>query len=62
MNDPINRRIDVGEVTLAWGDQGLWKERLREERLQAFSEKPLSERLRAALGMVRRRSDRGTPR
>ncbi|MSP58826.1 MAG: hypothetical protein EXR72_00525 [Myxococcales bacterium] len=51
------RRIDAGDVTLAFGSAARWKARLREESLRAWSEKPLSERLRLTLAMIRRRDD-----
>jgi hypothetical protein len=50
--EPLARRIDVGDVTLAWGDRSRWKAELRSESARRHLELPLPERLRAALRLV----------
>jgi hypothetical protein len=52
------RRVDVGDVTLTWGDATRWKARLRDESTQRHVDLPIGERLRAALSMVIPRRDR----
>jgi hypothetical protein len=52
---PEGQRIDVGDVTLVWGDRARWKAALREESRARHMQKPIGERLRAALELVRRR-------
>ena len=52
-------RVDVGDVTLIWGDRTRAKAELRSESLQRHLALPLEERLRAALELVLpRRADR----
>ncbi len=46
-------RVDVGEVTLAWGNAVEWKARFREEALQRHLARPVAERLRVAISMLR---------
>ena len=45
-------RIDVGEITLAWGNPATIKAELREESAKKFQLLPLGERLLIALSMV----------
>ena len=47
-----SRRVDLGDVTLVWGDRTEWKARLRDERLREHLARPLTERLLAALDLV----------
>lgn len=47
-----DRRIDVGDVTLVWGDKTRWKARLRDEAWRQHLARPLEQRLRAALALV----------
>jgi hypothetical protein len=49
---PPERRIDVGNVTLVWGDRSRWKAELRDESLRRHLARPIAERLRAALSLV----------
>lgn len=49
------RRVDVGDVTLVWGDATHWKAELREASYHAYKALPIEERLRAALSMVQPR-------
>lgn len=53
----VSRRVDAGEVTLAWGVPARWKAVLRDESLRAHLELPVGERLRAALLLVQPRKD-----
>ena len=53
-----SKRIDVGDVTLIWGDAATAKSALREESLQRHLARPIGERLRLALAMVLPRQDR----
>jgi hypothetical protein len=46
------RRVDIGDVTLVWGDPARWKARLRDESLRAHLSRPIAERLAVALSMV----------
>lgn len=46
------RRVDVGDVTLVWGDAARGKAALRSESLEQHLERPLAERLRVALSLV----------
>lgn len=46
------RRIDVGDVTLLWGDRSRWKAQLRDESLRRHLSQPINERLRIALSLV----------
>lgn len=55
--DEGDRRIDVGDVTLVWGAGSRWKARLREESRERHLERPVGERLRAALELVMPRRD-----
>ncbi|MGH2726409.1 MAG: hypothetical protein ACRDKS_05475 [Actinomycetota bacterium] len=50
-----DRSIEAGEARLAWGNPAMWKSRWREESLRRYRERPLAERLRAALSLVLRR-------
>jgi predicted pyridoxine 5'-phosphate oxidase superfamily flavin-nucleotide-binding protein len=56
--ESASRLVDVGEVRLAWGNPASWKARWRDESLQRHLSRPLGERLRSALSLVLRRSDR----
>lgn len=47
------RRVDVDDLTLAWGDATAWKSRLREESAKSWLQRPIAERLRIALEMIR---------
>ncbi len=51
--------LDIGDVRLAWGNPTRWKARWREESLQKHLDLPVGERLRRALSLLIRRSDRG---
>ena len=57
-DEPASKSIDAGEVKLAWGNPASWKARWRDESLQRHLNRPLGERLRSALSLVLRRSDR----
>jgi hypothetical protein len=46
------RRVDVGEITLAWGDRTRWKAELRDESLRRHLALPVAERLRLAFSLV----------
>lgn len=50
--------MDVGDITLLWGDAAVCKASLREESLRRHLSLPLGERLRAALALVRKGPDR----
>lgn len=47
--------MEVGGVTLLWGDRTRWKARLRDESLRRHLERPIGERLAAAAALVRPR-------
>lgn len=47
------RRLDAEDITLAWGDASTWKARLREESATSWLRRPIAERLRIALEMIR---------
>jgi hypothetical protein len=47
-----DRRVDIGGITLAWGDRSRWKAQLRDESLQRHLALPVAERLRVALSLV----------
>lgn len=51
------RRVDVDGVTLLWGNAVEWKAAIREES-RLPKDRPLDQRLLAALALVRRRCDR----
>lgn len=55
------RRIDVGEVSLTWGNPSQWKRTLRAESDRRHLAQPIAERLRAALALVIRRPSTGAP-
>lgn len=55
------RRIEVDGVTLMWGVPAECKAVLRDESVRRHLERPLPERLLAALSMVRRASDDRRP-
>jgi hypothetical protein len=57
--DTASRSVEAGDVRLAWGNAASWKARWRDESLQRHLTRPLGERLRSALRLVLRRSDRG---
>jgi hypothetical protein len=46
------RRLDLPEATLVWGNASRWKATLREEAERGHLERPPSERLRRALDLV----------
>ena len=47
------KRVDVGTITLVWGNPAKAKADLRAESEKRFRERPAGERLAAALSMVR---------
>ena len=51
-------RVDIGDVTLVWGNASEAKAALRDESLRRHLERPIGERLRIALSMVLPRRDR----
>jgi hypothetical protein len=57
-----DRRVDVGGVTLVWGERSRWKATFRDESLKRHLERPVAERLRAAFSLVlpRRPDERRT--
>jgi len=52
VKDAANERIEVGDVTLVWGDRAGWKAHLRDESLRRHLALPIAERLRVALSLV----------
>jgi len=50
-----DERLDVGDISLLWGDRTRWKARLREESVRRHLALPVGERLRIALSLVRPR-------
>lgn len=46
------RRVDVGDVTLTWGDPTRWKAELRDESRRRYLQRPLAERIEAAFALV----------
>jgi hypothetical protein len=46
------RRLDMPDATLVWGNASRWKATLRDEAERRHLELPLSERLRRALALV----------
>lgn len=57
MAQPKLRRVDVGDVTLVWGDASRGKAELRSESVRKHLELPIAERLRIALSLVLPRRD-----
>jgi len=57
-DESTTRSIEADELRLAWGNPARWKARWREESLRRHLNQPLGERLRSALALVLRRSDR----
>ena len=51
---PPSQRIDVGEITLAWGNPARIKAELREESTRRYQALPLGERILIVLSMVER--------
>ena len=47
-----SQQLDIGEVTLVWGDPTTAKAELREESRLRHLERPIGERLAAALELV----------
>jgi hypothetical protein len=56
--EPPGDAVDVEGWTLAWGNSTAWKAHWRKERIRRHVERPLAERLRAALSLVLPRSSR----
>jgi hypothetical protein len=48
------KRVDIGDVTLVWGDPTAAKALLRDESTRAYLKRPIAERLAIALSMVMR--------
>ncbi len=55
----VKRRVDIGDVTLMWGNPAECKAELRAESLKKHLAKPIAERLLVALSLVRRRPTHG---
>jgi hypothetical protein len=55
---PASTSVEANGVTFAWGTPALWKARWRDESLRRHLELSMRERLRSALGLVLRRSNR----
>jgi hypothetical protein len=49
---PAGKAVKAGELELAWGNAADWKAHWREEALRRHLERPIAERLRAALELV----------
>ncbi len=49
---PPEGRVDVGGVTLAWGNASEWKARLRDESQRRYLALPFAERVRTALALI----------